>query len=124
MKLDFTPQKSFACYFTLANIAVAEVTTGSFSNDDGDSNENGKKTTGLISKNNNFTRASSRASSCIITCIIVHHHHVHFLYISLPSLHDYDVKMHHFTINGNVNKRRRSFLSLSELESGRQEINS
>ena len=35
-----------------------------------------------------------------------------FLYISLPSLHDYDLKMH---IMGDVNKRRRIFLSLSKL---------
>ena len=50
-------------------------------------------------------------------------HHT-LLYISLPSLDDYDVKMPHFTINGNVNKRLRSFRSLSKLEYGRQEINS
>ena len=50
-------------------------------------------------------------------------HHT-LLYISLPSLDDYDLKMPHFTINGNINKRLRSFLSLSKLEYGRQEINS
>ena len=44
-----------------------------------------------------------------------------FLYISLPSPHDYDVKMPNFT---GVNKRRRIFLSLSKLECGLQEINS
>jgi len=54
----------------------------SFSNDDGDGNENGKKTIGLISKT---------------TTLHVHHT---FLYISLPSLHDYDVKMPTFTIYG------------------------
>ena len=48
---------------------------GSLSNDDGDGNENGKKAIGLISKT---------------TTLHVHHA---FLYISLPSLHDYDVKM-------------------------------
>ena len=44
---------------------------GSFSNDDGDL----KKAIGLLSKT---------------TTLYVHHA---FLYISLPSLHDYDVKM-------------------------------
>ena len=52
---------------------------GSLSNDDGDGNENGKKTTELDKQNNNFARAF----------------HV-FLYISLPTLHDYDVKMPNF----------------------------
>ena len=48
---------------------------GSFSNDDGDGNEDVKKTIGLLSKTTNL-----------------HVHHA-FLYISLPSLDDYDVKM-------------------------------
>ena len=76
---------------------------GSFSNGDGDGNGNGngnenlKKTIGLLSKTTNL-------------------HVLHtFLYISLPSLHDYDVKMHNFTFYGSVNKRRRIFLSLSKL---------
>ena len=48
---------------------------GSFSNDDGDVNQDVKKAIGLLSKK---------------TTLHVHHA---FLYISLPSLHDYDVKM-------------------------------
>ena len=48
---------------------------GSFSNDDGDGNEDVKKVIGLLRKT---------------TTLHVHHA---FLYISLPSLHDYDVKM-------------------------------
>ena len=48
---------------------------GSFSNDDGDGNEDVKKAIGLLRKT---------------TTLHVHHA---FLYISLPSLHDYDVKM-------------------------------
>ena len=50
---------------------------GSFSNDDGDGNgnEDVKKTIGLLRKT---------------TTLHVHHA---FLYISLPSLHNYDVKM-------------------------------
>ena len=46
----------------------------------GDGNENFKKAIGLISKTT-----------------ILHVHHA-FLYISLPSLHDYDVKMPNFTM--------------------------
>ena len=52
---------------------------GSLSNDDGDVNENGRNAIGLISKT---------------TTLHVHHA---FLYISLPSLHEYDVKMPNFT---------------------------
>ena len=50
------------------------VLLGSFSNDDGDSSEDAKKAIGLLRKT---------------TSLHVHHA---FLYISLPSLHDYDVK--------------------------------
>ena len=46
------------------------ITIGSFSNDDGDGNENGKKAIGLINET---------------TTLLVHHT---FLYISLLSLHD------------------------------------
>ena len=55
---------------------------GNLSNDDGDGNENGKNTIGLISKTT-----------------ILHVHHA-FLYISLPSLHNYDVKPPNFTFYG------------------------
>ena len=51
------------------------VVVGSFSNDDGDGNQDVKKAIGLLRKT---------------TTLHVHHA---FLYISLPSLHDYDVKM-------------------------------
>ena len=51
------------------------VTIGSFSNDDGDGNEDVKKAKGLLRKTTTF-----------------HVHHA-FLYISLPSLNGYDVKM-------------------------------
>ena len=75
-----------------------------------DGNENGKNATGLISK---------------ATTLRVHHT---FLYLSLTSLHDYDVKMPNFTFYGSfmedVDKRRRIFLSLSKLECAPQEINS
>ena len=45
----------------------------------------------------------------------LHVHHA-FLFISLPSLNDYDVKMPNFTFYGDVNKRRRIFLALFVLE--------
>ena len=48
---------------------------GSFSNDDGDGNEDVKKAIGLLRKTTTL------------------HVHQAFLYISLPSLHDYDGKM-------------------------------
>ena len=53
---------------------------GTLRSDDGDGNGNATKTIGLISKTT-----------------ILHVHHA-FLYISLPSLHGYDVKMPNFTM--------------------------
>ena len=53
---------------------------GTLRSDDGDGKGNAAKTIGLISKTT-----------------ILHVHHA-FLYISLPSLHDYDVKMPNFTM--------------------------
>ena len=75
----------------------------SFSNDDGDGKEDVKKATGLLRKT---------------TTLHVHHA---FLFISLPSLHDYDLKMPKGKSYGN--KRRRISFSLSKLECGPQEIN-
>ena len=63
-------------------LSVREMSVGSFSNDEGDGNENVKKAVGLLSKT---------------TSLHVHHA---FLYISLPLLHDYDVKMPSFTFHG------------------------
>ena len=53
-------------------------TFGTLRSDDGDGNENVTKAIGLITKT-----------------IILHVHHA-FLCISLPSRHDYDVKMPNF----------------------------
>ena len=59
------------------NLSVAGgYTLGSLSNDDGDGNENAKK------KNNNRFRLAKQHA---------------FLYISLPSLNDYNVKVPNFT---------------------------
>ena len=64
-------------------LSVHEMSVGSFSNDDGDGNENVKKAIGLMSKT---------------TSLHVHHA---FLYIfCLPLLHDCDVKMPSFTFYG------------------------
>ena len=56
-------------------LSVHEMSVGSFSNDDGDGNENVKKAICLWSKTTSL------------------HVHRAFLYISLLLLHDYDVKM-------------------------------
>ena len=81
-------------------------TIGSFSNDDGDRNENGKKKKGLIN----------------ITTTL----HVHHTFCTFPCRHctttTWKCLLSRFMEN--VNKRRRIFLSLSKLESGPQEINS
>ena len=67
------PRRSFA-------LSSAEASLGTLRSDDGDGNGNATKAIGLISKTT-----------------ILHVHHA-FLYISLPSLHDYDVKMSNFTM--------------------------
>ena len=58
-------------------------------------------------QNNNFARAKPP-----------------FLYISLPSLHDYDVKMPNCKFYGGRKQATMNLFSLSKLESGPQEINS
>ena len=57
-------------------------TLGSFSNNDGDGNQDVKKAIGLLRKTPTL-----------------HVHHA-FLYISSPSLHDYDVKMPNYKFYG------------------------
>ena len=61
-------RKKTPCLFSFSSSTIV---LGSFSNDDGDGNENAKKATGLLSKT---------------TSLHVHHP---FLDISLPLLHDY-----------------------------------
>ena len=68
------------------------VLIGSFGNGDGDGSENGKKAIGLISKTSTL-----------------HVHHTLFLYISLPSLHDYDMKMPNFTLYGEQKQATTNF---------------
>ena len=64
---------------TQSILVSSPLTIGRLSNDDGDGKEDGKKAKGLIGKT---------------TTLHVHHA---FLYISLPSLHDYNVKVPNFT---------------------------
>ena len=63
-------------------VAVTVVVAVSFSNDDYDGNQDVKKAIGLLRKT---------------TTLHVHHA---FLYISLPSLHDYHVKMPNYKFYG------------------------
>ena len=65
--------------FTKAFDTVSHAILQSASNGDGDGNENGKKAIDFFSK---------------ATTLHVQHT---FLYISFPSLHDYDLKMPNFT---------------------------
>ena len=67
---------------------------------DGKGNGNVKKAIGLLTKT---------------TTLHVHHA---FLYISLQSLHDYDVKMANFTFYRGSTQATTKFLSLSELGYG------
>ena len=68
-----------AIYIKLLNWILPQATE-TLRSDDGDRNENVTKAIGLITKT---------------TTLHVHHA---FLHISLPSLHDYDVKMPNFTL--------------------------
>ena len=68
---------------------------GILSNDDGDVNDNGKKGIGLISKTTTL------------------HVHRAFLCISLPTLHEYDVKMPIFTFCGGRQHKTTTFFFFS-----------
>ena len=70
---------TFAFHFSWV-LPPSQEKLGTLRSDDGDGNGNATKAVGLISKTT-----------------ILHVHHA-FLYISLPSLHDYDVKMPNFTM--------------------------
>ena len=63
-----------------ALVNTVNETLGTLRSDHGDGNENATEAIGLVTKTT-----------------ILHVHHP-FLYISLPSLHQYDVKMPNFTI--------------------------
>ena len=68
-------EKSRPSCFTTADHHVASYIVGSFSNDDSDGKEDVKKAIGLLLKTTTL------------------HVHQAFLYISLPSLHDYYMKV-------------------------------
>ena len=71
---------SFERFSTVPDSVPIPLILWTLRSDDGDVNGNATKTIGLVSK----------------TTIL--HVHYAFLYISLPSLHDYDVKMPNFTM--------------------------
>ena len=79
---------------------------GSFSNDEGDGNKNVIKAVGLLDTKTNL-----------------HVHHT-FWHNSLPSLHDYDVKVPYFTFSGGRKQATTNFLCFSKLKYGPQETNS
>ena len=91
---------------TQSILASSHLTIGRLSNDDGDGKENGKKTIGLIGKT---------------TTLHVHHA---FLYISLPSLHDYNVKVPNFTFCRGREQTATTFFFFSELRYTLLEFNS
>ena len=80
---------------------------GSLSKDDGDGNEKGKKATGLDWQNNNNLHVGSR-----------------LLYISLPSLHDYDVELPISRFMEDVNTRLRFSFCFCEFRYTPLEFNS
>ena len=102
--VTFLTGKRFAVHFFLPSCCVNSL-VGTLRSNDADGNENVKKTKGLIRKP---------------TTLHVHHA---FLYISVLFLHDFDVKMPNILIvavskGDAVNKQRRDFISLPELEYG------
>ena len=84
IKFGFVKHQIRLEFYTLTKIhkptPVGRQIVGTLRSDDGDGNGKAAKTIGLISKTT-----------------ILHVHHA-FLYISLPSLHDYDVKMPNYTM--------------------------
>ena len=69
------------------------------------------------------TRTSKRTIGLLSKTTTLYVHHT-FLYISLPSLHDYDVKCLISRFMEDVNKRWLIFLSLSKRKCGPEKINS
>ena len=92
--------------FGMDLVICGQKSLGSLSNDDADGNENGQKAIGLISKT---------------TTLHVHHT---FLYISLPSLPDYNVKVPEFTFCRGREHKTTTFFSFPELWYSRLEFNS
>ena len=78
--------------------AVRSKVLGRLSNDDGDVNKNGKKAIGYFEKQQSCTWITIFG-----TCIFLH----------LPSLHDYDVKMPNFTFRGGRKHNTTTFFFFS-----------
>ena len=97
-KFSYAPfQIQLRDYTNSDTLISSELAHVSLSKDDGDGNENGKKAIGSDCKTTNF-----------------HVHHA-FLCISLPSLHDYDVKFPNFTFYGGRERRQRPSFCFPEL---------
>ena len=97
----FTPlrQQNYKLDATQATKLPACRPTGviaSLHNDDDDGNENGKKEIGLDKQKNNFAPTSR----------------FFFFYISLPSLHNYNVKLRNFTFCGGREQKKTTFFLL------------
>ena len=61
------------------------------------------------------TRTLKKKSTGLISKTILHVHHT-FLYISLPFLHDYDVKISNFSLMQDVNKQRPNLFPILNLD--------
>ena len=104
-RIFFPLTPSYNTHLPTQSILVSSpLTIGRLSNDDGDGKEDGKNAIGLDWQNNNFARASR------------------FLYISLPSLHDYNVKVPNFTFCRGREQTTTTFFFFSELQSFRIQL--
>ena len=70
---------------------------------------------GVLDVNTATATRSSKEQSVFVSKTSLHGHHA-FLYLSLPSLHDYDVKMPNFTFHRQREHTTTNFLSLYKLE--------
>ena len=96
-------------------------TLGSLSNDDGDDNENGKKAMGLDKRE--WARSLSLGLDSFGKTTTLHVYQA-FFYISLPSLHDYNVKVPDFTFCRGRERRQWLSFSFAELWYSLLEFNS
>ena len=77
----------------------------------------------LRSHNATATR-TSKTTVALVGKTTTLHVHLTYLYISLPFLHDYDVKMPNFTFQGGRKQATTKFYSLPKLEYGSKKFNS
>ena len=87
----FAPLHSLQCFVVDKNNGEKGPKLGNFSNDDGDGYENVKTATGLLNETSSL-----------------HVHHA-FLYISSPSLRDYDLKIPNCKFYGGRKRAKTNF---------------